>query len=97
MDNTELFYPRGNYLGGSKGFYNTNQFENVWSEYEYSLEDIRKIKPNLQIDKTPWYLIVDTGFERNAEEWNSQIQNPFLSTGDFEMVKSFLVSNQSKE
>lgn len=97
MDNTELFYPESNYLGGSKGFYATKRFENVWSEYEYSLEDIRKIQPNLQIDKTPWYLIVNTGFESTIEEWNSQIQNPLLSTGDIEMVKTFLVSNRSQD
>jgi hypothetical protein len=54
IENMDLFYEGGNYLGGSKGFYTTNQFENVSSEYEYSLNDIKKINPNLKIDKRPW-------------------------------------------
>lgn len=97
MDNTDLFYPGGNYLGGSKGFYTTNHYENVRSEYEYSLEDIRKINPNLQIDITPWYFIVDTDFENNADDCYKQIQNPLLSTGDIKKVISFLEANRNKE
>ncbi|MDF2605827.1 MAG: hypothetical protein K0S34_17 [Bacillales bacterium] len=96
VDDTDLFYPEGNYLGGSKGFYTTNQFENLRAEYEYSLENIRVINPNLRIDKTPWYLVIEAGSEGNIEDWYIQIKNPLLSTGDLNRVKSFFIANCSK-
>ena len=97
VENVDLFYPGGNYLGGSKGFYKTNLFENVRKEYEYSLEDIKKINPNLKVNKTPWYLIIeDDGSEGDAEIWFTQIQNPILSTGEIKRVNSFLLANRNK-
>lgn len=97
IDDMTLFYEAGNYLGGIKGFYDTNQFENVRSEYEYSLDDIQQINSNLKIDKTPWYLIIEAGSDRNVKDWNSQIQNPILSTGVFKEIHTFLLANRYKE
>ncbi|WP_066320491.1 hypothetical protein [Bacillus sp. FJAT-29814] len=97
VDDLDLFYEGGNFLGGSKGFYYTNRFGNVFAEYEYSLEDIRKINRDLQIDKTPWYLIVEAGSENDVEDWIEQIQNPLFSSGDIEKVRSYLYANRKKE
>lgn len=97
IDDTTLFYEGGNYLGGTKGFYYTKQFENVRSQYEYSLDDIKQINPNLKINKTPWYLIIEEGSEGNVKDWHSQIHNPILSTGDFEEIHNFLFTHRYKE
>jgi hypothetical protein len=75
---------------GDKEFDYAAQVDNLAAGYQYSVEELKAVAPNLNIEHLPWFLVVPEDSKTSVKEFNELLQNPLVSTGDIEEVYQFL-------